>query len=290
MLVADLIDRYLHWQQHDKRNAPATVRSYRLGLAWLRREFGDRDWSELGRDEIKAALDRANTNPKTGRPWANDTVRRNVISFQQVQQFGLDQEFIDAPILRKKDLVKPPGGRRERIPEDAELEAILAAAKPYTNLAFRAFGESGMRPNELARARIQDIETRGNGRRTIVLAQHKTARKTGKPRRIVLGPKLAPIADEGIAGRSEGPIWPRNEKGEHWTPHQLSVEFRRIRDRLGLPKDLVLYSLRHYFATRAARVLEIHKVSQLLGHTNPQTTMRYNHPDDDDAFENQGLV
>lgn len=289
MLVAELIDRYLSWQQHDKRNAPATVRSYTLGLAWLRRDFGERDWSELRRDEVKAALDRANTNAKTGKPWAPNTRIRNIVSFGQLQKYGLEAEHVSAVVLLDKDLVKPRGRIRERIPEDEELQRILAAARPAVNLAFRAFAQSGMRPNELARARIEDIETTRKRNRVIVLHEHKTARKTGKPRRIPLGPKLAPLADEGIAGRTTGPIWP-DERGEHWTPHRLSVEFRRLRDRLGLSRDLCLYSLRHLFATNAARVMEIQKVSQLLGHTNTQTTLRYTHPDDDDAFENQGLV
>ena len=91
------------------------------------------------------------------------------------------------------------------------------------------------------------------GRRgRITLAEHKTARKTGKPRVIPIGKNLGQTLRKAIGDRQPGPIF-LSPTGEQWTVGNLSSTQRRLRDAAGLPRDLVLYLARHRFGTEALR-------------------------------------
>jgi integrase len=101
----------------------------------------------------------------------------------------------------------------------------------------------------LCRAQISNINwTKG----TITLPQHKTARKTGKPRIIPIGKNFGNTLQEAIDQRQAGPIF-RSPNGKAWTIENLSGTHRRLRKAAGLPKDLVLYLARHRFGTEALR-------------------------------------
>lgn len=282
MLISALIDRFLAW--HAEHNKPATAVFYRQGLRWLREQFGAREWADLTRDELKTAMAAANLRPD-GEPWANDTIRRNVIALEQLQRWAHEQELIEAPLLRKLDLKKPGGRRREVIPTDEEIGQILAKATPAFRLALASLRQSGMRPGELSKATIEKID-KG---KAIVIDDHKTARKIGKPRRIAIGGKMAELVKEAIAGRDSGPIW-LDERGRPWTTAKLSQKFRMIRNALGLSPELVLYSHRHFFATQVTRKCGIAAAQHALGHRNISTTQRYNHPDDEDQRAAQDVV
>ena len=90
------------------------------------------------------------------------------------------------------------------MPTPAETEAILAQASPAFRLIYSALRQCGARPGELCRATIADVD-RAN--RVITLKEHKTARKTGQPRRIPIGRKLGELLDQAIGDRTEGPVF-----------------------------------------------------------------------------------
>lgn len=279
MLVKDLVDRYLSYQA--RHWTEATVKYYTQGLKWLKRDLGDREWNQLERDEVIAGLDRANTNPKTGSAWKNETIRRNITALEQIQKFGLDQYDLDI-VMRPRDLKKPPGTKREAIPTDEELLSIFEAGEKHSvalGLAFRSLAASGMRPGELCRANIADLS---DERDLILLRKHKTMRKTGKPKRVALGDGLKILVKSAVKDRTEGPIW-LDETGKRWKEAKLSRLFRERKNRLGLNPDLVLYSLRHWKGTQVARKFGIHAAMHVLGHSQVTTTQRYLHPNDDDA-------
>src|SRR4029077_20198190 len=129
----------------------------------------------------------------------------------------------------------------------------------------------GARPGELCRATIADVD-RIN--RVITLKEHKTARKTGKPRRIPIGRKFGELLDQAIGNRTEGPVF-LSPRGKQWKVANLSRTYSRQRDDAGLPKDLVLYLARHECGTKIWREKGIECARRLLGHANISTTQRY---------------
>jgi site-specific recombinase XerC len=115
--------------------------------------------------------------------------------------------------------------------------------------------------------------------RVITLKVHKTARKTGQPRRIPIGRKLGELLDQAIDTRTEGSIF-LSPAGKAWSVPNLSRTYSRLRDEAGLPRDLVLYLARHECGTKICREKGIEYARRLLGHTNISTTQRYMHLDD----------
>lgn len=283
MLVADIIKDFD--RHHAEHNSRATRDFYSQGLAWLRRSFGESDWEALDRLKVKDAL-RASYHWPDGRPMAPATHRRNKVAFAQLQKHAIDQEFTKREVLTKKDLRKPGSGRREFLPTDDEFDRILAAATPRFALAIRGFRACGMRPGELCRATVEQIKTTAVGVRAIVLVEHKTAKKTGKPRTIAIGEQLAEVVGEAIGDRTEGLIW-RDEKDQPWTPDKLSARWRSLRRKLGLPEGRPLYTIRHYVGTWVTRTADIHVAMNLLGHTNINMTQRYAHGDETDQIKGQ---
>src|SRR5262249_44857514 len=154
-------------------------------------------------------------------------------------KFALDHKLLDKPVFGK--LEKPRVGQRDRLPTTDETAAILSRASPEFRLIYLALRQCGARPGELCRATIGDIDRTANA---IVLHEHKTARKTGRLRRIPVGQKLGEMIRQAIGKRQAGPIF-LSPAGKAWTVPNLSRTYSRLRDLAGLPRDLVLYLARH---------------------------------------------
>jgi integrase len=175
------------------------------------------------------------------------------------------------------NLEKPRVGRRDRVPTQAETEAIPAHVSPQFRLIYSALRQCGARPGELCRVTIADVD-RTN--RVITLKEHKTARKTGQPRRIPIGRRLGEFLDQEIGDRTEGPVF-LCLSGRGWRVENLSRTYSRLRNLARLPKDLVLYLARHECGTKICREKGIEYARRLLGHTNIATTQRYMHLGDE---------
>jgi integrase len=123
----------------------------------------------------------------------------------------------------------------------------------------------------------------------VTLKEHKTARKTGIPRRIPIGRKLGELLDQAIGTRAEGEVF-LFPSGKPWSVPNLSRTYSRLRDLAGLPRDLVLYLARHECGTKICREKGIEFARRLLGHANISTTQRYMHLDERELAEAQDLV
>jgi integrase len=279
MLLRELIAAFLDDCRLQGRS-PHTMRQYQTRLRSLDAGFGGRDVADLRPLELKAWLAQAGRWPD-GREKSPDTRRANAIALQLLQRFAVDNRELDAPIVDKLD--KPAGRIRDRLPTPQETERILAAASPAFRLFYRALRLSGARPNELARATVADID---RTRRQIVLKEHKTARKTGAPRRIPLGTALTAVIAQACAGRRSGHLF-LSPRGRPWTIGNLDRTFAALRRRCGLPRELVLYCTRHEHGTQLATKRGIQAAAEALGHKSLATTRRYVHTDDLTLRDNQ---
>lgn len=123
----------------------------------------------------------------------------------------------------------------------------------------------------------------------IVLLKHKTAKKTGRPRRIYVGEKLQQLLLESLAGRTEGPLF-LTPRGLPWTTAALSQAFARARKASGTSGELVLYLARHEHATVMVREKGLEAAADALGHTSLDTTRRYDHKQTSTLRSNQDAV
>lgn len=265
MKVKKSVEQYLcHVQQvHAKK----THETYTSRLKSFLRMLGKLKVDELTKADVQKWLDKCVIGSKN----ANDTKRADINAYLQWQRWAVEREHLAEPLV--PTIKKPPGNQRERVPTDEEFKAVLAIAKPTFAMVLKGLRWTGARPNELAKATIADWDREAN---LIVLLDHKTARKTGRPRTIGVGQDVRALLEEVIGERQAGPIF-LNDRGKAWTENAMSHSFRRLRDKLGLSKDLVLYSMRHAAGTEFCEKLGIYAAKELLGHTSINMTQRYAH-------------
>lgn len=267
MLVRESIEAFLAARAASRK--PATVAHYRGRLALFVQQLGDRPAESLTELDCRRYLDQA-SRFADGTSKAPDTVRANFIAFDQWQKWAKKAGHLAALLVTEYE--KPGSRGRDRIPTPAEIAAIFRHAPADFALIYRALRECGARPGELCRSTIADVKWQTG---IIELADHKTAGKTGKPRRIALGRKFKAIVKEAIGERTAGNIF-LSSSGQPWTVPALGQIFRRIRTKAGLPKDLVLYLARHEFASRLVDAdVDINAVAESLGHSGLQTVKRY---------------
>lgn len=271
MTFTKLTDLFL--QHHrQQRSAANTVVFYRTQLNTLGKAgLAKRSIESITPAEILGALAEANADKSP------TTQRSRAIALDQLQKYAVELGLM--PKLWCPKLPKPTPRQRDRIPTESETKALLSHATAPFRLIYECLRQSGARPNELCRAQIADfVVDPGQLTGVIVLAEHKTARKSGKPRQIPVGRKLGKLLRLAIGRRTAGPIF-RTRRGKAWTVKNLSTQFLRLRQAAGLDPALVLYSARHEAGTRFCSEHGILKASRLLGHATINTTQRYVHPD-----------
>lgn len=271
LTVESACTKFLEWAKLNR--SLNTHRMYEGRLKPFRAKFGAESVTKLKPRRIEKYFESVNKWPG-GDTKAPDTVRANITAVEQLQKHL--NKRLEIPCVLVRDGDKPIGRVRERIPIGDEIERIKAVASPAFRIIFEALRRSGARPNELASATIADWK---QSEQLIVLVKHKTARKTGRPRKIVVGEKLAAIIRESIGQRTEGPLF-RTPQGHPWVTDTLSQTFARYRNELNIDRDLKLYAAtRHAFATACynAKYNE-NDVAFLMGHAGSMT-QRYMHPD-----------
>lgn len=285
MTIDTLINKFL--QSCRRKDVSAnTLRNYRSRLKQLSEHFsnkGDgREYQSIDREEFLDYLYAVNHWPpdhktKPGAEKSGSTQRLNIILLQLLHTYAAD--FHQLPtVLKKQDLEKPAVGERERIATDAEVAQILNLANSDWIRLYQSLRFTGARPGELISALIEKIDPPGPPfvNAVIVIDKHKTARKTGKPRKIPIGNHVAGIIAASIDGREAGPIF-LDANGNPWNVPRASRIFRKIRDQLQLPREIVFYCTRHEFGSKVAATGGINTAKELLGHTDIKTTQRYIH-------------
>ncbi|QDV50867.1 tyrosine-type recombinase/integrase [Gimesia fumaroli] len=282
--VQEFVTAYL---KHVKAGmSPSTLKTYTKNLKPFLERFHNRCFSDLEPFEIEEYFDQVKLK-QDGSEKAPDTIRLLMTAFENLQKWGIENKQLQERVAPR--MKKPKGRRRERLPNERERELLLRAASPAFRLVYKALRQSGCRPNEMARAMIADLVTFDDSR-MVVLSDHKTAKKTGEARRIPVGEKLGALIDASIGDRTEGPLF-LSPRGSPWTAATLSKTFYRLRKRLNLADDLVLYLTRHEHATQVySKTKDIHATARALGHSSIQTTQRYVKDNVEELTTNQDCV
>jgi site-specific recombinase XerD len=271
MKVRKLVEMYLR-NSDLKGNSPRTAVGYRGRLRLFLEEFGERKLKSITLDELIEHFHRTSVG------LSPTTQRQNIIQVEQVMKFAIDRDKLKDRWWKRGQIIKPKALGREAIPTIEQFTQMLSVMREDAKPIVRSLWLTGARPGELCAADVRNLEGPA-AEMLIVLAQHKTARKTGMKREIILSPAAESIVVASIAERAEGSIF-LTTTGRSWRVDRLSREFRRCRDHFGFSKQIVLYSLRH--ATASMMIdsgADISEVKVALGHTDIGTTQRYVHPD-----------
>jgi site-specific recombinase XerD len=180
--IATICDLFL--DDSLKANTPSTFSLHQRFLQDFCSRYGQLMVSDLKPFHINRWLD-AHPTWKACRWHAIGIVKRAL-------NWAEEQGYISAnPIRRMK---KPPLGRRNRILTEQERAEILAAIPDESFRQFvLAMTETGCRPSEVARLTAKQVRLDEG---LWVIENHKTAKKTGRPRTIYLSPAMVDLSRE----------------------------------------------------------------------------------------------
>jgi integrase len=153
------------------------------------------------------------------------------------------------------------GGRKPRDIQADALVDLFAKLPDGAGRVLRFIVATGCRPSEACRMTWADVRADAG---VVVLAEHKTAAKTGKPRTLYLTDDAIAVLRE--LSPSPGPVFV-NRLGRPFTPAGLRSVARRA--------GFTPYQLRHTFAQRASEALPADVLQKLMGHTDLATTQHY---------------
>jgi integrase len=197
-----------------------------------------------------------------------NSVNGELATLRKALNLAIDWKLIQ----RKPRIRRLPGETSREFIVSAELEAayLEAATYPLKEAAILIL-DLGIRPEECVKLRKADI---ANGALTVREGKSKNATRS-----LPLTERASCQVELLCA------LWPDSEwlfpgrKGRHYTRTALDNRHTKLRDAKEWPKEFVLYSLRHTFATRLAESgASPFEMIKLLGHFDIRMTQRYVHP------------
>lgn len=200
--------------------------------------------------------------------WGPSTRRLAITVVGGLFAWGAQKKLIKTNPF--KGFKRPPARAREEAMSQETFDAIIDGVSTRGRCIkplLRFMRETGCRPSEAMRIEAAWIDF-GTG---VAEFFGKTTRKTGKNRRIHLTDAALAICRSQAALYPEGPLF-RNSDGNPWTRDTMCSRFKRLRQKLNLPKGTCPETIRHGWITDAlVEGVPIATVSALAGHTD--TTM-----------------
>jgi integrase len=255
--VVDLVEAFL--AAAIKRVADETYRNYRF--------YAQKFAEACGRHTVAILKPFHVSHWVSAQKW-NQTTERNARRVAlRVMSWAVEEGLILAnPLAGMKC---PPPNVRKRALSPAETKAIIANAHGPIRTFLWTLLQTGARPSEVRRLTWDEVR-----KDRWVIQQHKTAKKTRKPRVIYLTPAMQRLM-ETLRKRSTTATVFLNTRGQPWTINAIRLVIGRIRVKTGLPDDVCAYLFRHTFGTRAVmNGLNSSEVAELLGHTSTEMVDR----------------
>jgi len=268
--VVVILAAFLDWaEKHTKSTTYGWHRQYLQGFV---ASLDDKQLqvSDLKKFHVTRWLDAQTT-------WGANSRRAAIASVKRAFNWAVDEGYIPhSPVAR---LSKPKAKHRETILTADQCQLILdESASDFCDFLDLLL-ETGVRPSEVRTVEARHVSVE-HGLWVFPPSEHKTGRKTDKPRVVYLSAKALEITKRLVVQHPTGPLL-RNSRGKPWTRNAVRCRFRRLRLRLAdkLPPDLCAYLFRHTFATRALeRGLDSVTVAELMGHADATMVSRvYQH-------------
>ncbi|MDQ7734678.1 site-specific integrase [Halomonas sp. SpR1] len=155
---------------------------------------------------------------------------------------------------------------------DLDSFAYVDHAVPWLMLMYY----TGFRPGDLFGLRWSQINFEFKSIRKII---EKTAHQSPEPQTFPLSDQAFQVLETWWLQRgkpSSGFVFPSPETGKRLGKDAMRRPWQRIRKLAGLYEGMVLYTLRHNFASQLVMVgVDLLTVSKLMAHTDIQTTIKY---------------
>ncbi len=213
--------------------------------------------------------------------WNNNT-QRNVIG-SVIAAFNFCGKYEELDVNPVAGYTKPAATPRVTAFTPEEEEAIYGETDEQFAQFIKACILTGARPySELAKVTADHVVETERGMYYLLKARtadgehgHKTAKKTGKDRRIMLCDEVETTTRRLIQAAPKGSGVPlfRSPRGKAWKRANCVVRFLAIKKKLDLPPDRCMYSCCHTFAKRTlsgyytGRQVTIEVLAGLMGNS-----------------------
>jgi integrase len=258
-LLCNFAPRFLDWVDHARHLASKSRRCYRVGWNQIR------STSLMGMNLDRITAEELDSLALAGSPsYVNQALR----TLRRLLGKAVEWKVIAAaPAVKLMEEV----GRELTIDPKTETK-LLAVAKQPTKDVLIMIQDTGMRPEEVFRIRIENI----NWTRRLIF--NPSGKTRAARRHVPISERMLDLLMVRCAGKQEGWLFPspRSNSGHLIT---VAKQFREARRKASLPTTLVLYCARHTFGTAAYEATgNLARVMNIMGHTDVRTAMRYQHP------------
>lgn len=263
----ELASRWFVWAERNRR--PSTLAWYGAILAPFLEVHGAEPCASLAPHHI--------TTHCVAVGASSSTERAVITCLKSILNWGISQGLIEKNPLAT---MKRPAGKKRTFLVTNDLRAtVLREAAPELRLLVYALWNLGCRP-EAVRGVAAHHFVPAMEAWVFAAGEHKTGDKTGRPLVVYLTPCMVTLTRILSVVRPKGPLF-LNSKGRPWTKDSIKCAFTRLKERLGLPKELLPYSFRHTWTTNALlQGVGIAATAELLGHTDTSMVSRhYGHLD-----------
>lgn len=191
--------------------------------------------------------------------WSPETRRAGLNAIRGFYRWAADAQRCTVNPALGLASVRVPPGRARPTPTDVVAAASQSGdARERVMVMLAAY--AGLRRAEIAGLHSEHIQG----------AELRVVGKGGRIRNVPAHPALLDEIRSYVAGRS-GWLFPSEQTGGHLTPPHVGKIMSRL-----LGPGWTAHTLRHRFATAAyAATNDLVAVQALLGHSKPETTVRY---------------
>lgn len=260
-------EEYVH-KLEERRYSESTIRAYVPLFEEFINHFPQKEIGELGEKEIMEFSRYLVNERKVSSSHQNQAINSIKFYFEKVR--GGERKFyhVDRPI------------REKILPEVLSEEEVSGILKATKNLKHRAIlmtiYSAGLRIGELIKLKIKDIDSK---RMQIRVEQAKGK----KDRYTILSQRTLEILRIYIKQEKPFEYLFEGQKSTKETPVKyskasISAILNRSVEKVGIPKNVTVHTLRHSFATHLLeRGTDLRYIQSLLGHESPKTTQIYTH-------------
>lgn len=265
---------FLAWSALEHAEHPNTAKRSATSSKALLRYFGKTSLDKITAETVEEfkQVRSAQTGKRTKRKLKPATVNRELAClremYNQVRK-GLPQ--LVNPVSKVGVKLLAEDNMKDRVLTFAEQRAYLAEASDLLAAVAGIILETGMRPIEVYRLSVSNINLDENYLRVV-----KSKTKAGI-RQIRINAECKRILTARIEKVKKGYLFPHEDiEGEHIpkvdSQHTAALEASGV-------AHFVPYDFRHTWATRAAESgIDLITLAAMMGHSRIQMVMRYAHP------------
>lgn len=251
----------------------STIQSYRSAIHWLE-PIWFMPFADIGIEDVQACIDDCPRSRRT-----KDLIR-TVVS--QVYDFGIPRKIVPDKVNLGRFLrVTGDYGTREALPM-----SYLDTLKKHIGIVpgadfIVAQCYLGFRPTEMLALKVSDY----NAAERAFVGGTKT--EAGRNRTVTVSPKIMPIIEQHLAGKSPADYVFSDENGRRMSDAAYREIFYAALEACGLPNAVTVtagatahqyspHSCRHTFATMLKGIAGADKDKlELIGHANPEMLRYY---------------